>query len=146
MEAGALKGKSQATSLGSLMALGGWDSLQTARFTTVSRSVPQIFRKDACEALRKKGIVELAISDSETSDPEPQGKGDANLAIWQFGWSSVQQMYALLNLRRLRWRLRDVTSGTSIHGSVQINMILLVCRKAKKPLLALCARRALGIS
>ena len=84
--------------------------------------------------------------DSETSDPEPQGKGDANLAIWQFGWSSVQQMYALLNLRRLRWRLRDVTSGTSIHGSVQISMMLLVWRKAKKPLLALCARRALGIS
>ena len=37
----------------------------------------QIFRKDAREALRKKGIVEFAISDSETSDPEPQGKGDA---------------------------------------------------------------------
>ena len=50
---------------------------QTARFTTVSKSVQQILRKDAREALRKKGIVEFAISDSETSDPEPQGKGDA---------------------------------------------------------------------
>ena len=37
----------------------------------------QILRKDAREALQKKGIVEFAISDSETSDPEPQGKGDA---------------------------------------------------------------------
>ena len=36
----------------------------------------QILRKDAREALRKKGIVEFAISDSETSDPEPQGEGD----------------------------------------------------------------------
>ena len=42
----------------------------------MSKSVQQIFRKDAREALRKKGIVEFAISDSETSDPEPQGKGD----------------------------------------------------------------------
>ena len=37
----------------------------------------QIFRKDAREALRKKSIVEFVISDSETSEPEPQGKGDA---------------------------------------------------------------------
>ena len=43
----------------------------------MSKSVQQIFRKDAREALRKKSIVEFVISDSETSEPEPQGKGDA---------------------------------------------------------------------
>ena len=45
--------------------------------TSTTRTVQQILRKDAREALRKKGIVEFAISDSETSDPEPQGEGDA---------------------------------------------------------------------
>ena len=45
--------------------------------TSITRTVQQILRKDAGEALRKRGIVEFAISDSETSDPEPQGEGDA---------------------------------------------------------------------
>ena len=35
-----------------------------------------------------------------------------------------------MNLRRLRWRLREFTSGTSAHGSVQISMMLLMWRKA----------------
>ena len=45
--------------------------------TTTTKTVQQILRKDAREALRKKGIVEFSISDSETSDPEPKGEGDA---------------------------------------------------------------------
>ena len=44
---------------------------------TVSKAVQQILRKCARDDLRKKGIVEFLLSDSETSEPEPQGKGDA---------------------------------------------------------------------
>ena len=42
---------------------------------TVSKAVQQILRKSARDDLRKKGIVEFLLSDSETSKPEPQGKG-----------------------------------------------------------------------
>ena len=52
------------------------ESMSTNK-TSTTRTVQQILRKDAREALRKKGIVEFSISDSETSDPEPQGEGDA---------------------------------------------------------------------
>ena len=44
--------------------------------TTTTNTVQQILRKDARKALQKRGIVEFAISDSETSNPEPQGEGD----------------------------------------------------------------------
>ena len=37
----------------------------------------QILRKCARNNLRQKGIVEFMLSDSETSDLEPQGKGKA---------------------------------------------------------------------
>ena len=43
---------------------------------TEGKAVQQILRKDARNDLRKKGIVEFEISDSETSEPKPQGKGD----------------------------------------------------------------------
>ena len=43
--------------------------------TSVTRNVQPILRKDAREALRKKGVVEFSISDSETSDTEPKGGG-----------------------------------------------------------------------
>ena len=36
----------------------------------------QILRKDARKALRKEGIVEFEISDSETSDTEPKVEVD----------------------------------------------------------------------
>ena len=39
--------------------------------TSVTRTVQQVLRKDAREALRKEGIAEMYISDSETSDTEP---------------------------------------------------------------------------
>ena len=41
--------------------------------TSVTKTVQQILRKDAREALRKEGIVEFEISDSETSDTDPKG-------------------------------------------------------------------------
>ena len=37
----------------------------------------QILRKCARDNLRQKGIVEFMLSDLETSDLEPQGKGKA---------------------------------------------------------------------
>ena len=44
---------------------------------TEGKAVQQILMKTAREDLRQKGIVEFECSDSETSEPEPQGKGDA---------------------------------------------------------------------
>ena len=44
---------------------------------TEGKAVQQVLRKCARDDLRKKGIVEFLLSDSETSEPEPQGKGDA---------------------------------------------------------------------
>ena len=45
--------------------------------TSITKTVQQILRKDAREALRKEGIVEFEISDSETSDTDPKGEVDA---------------------------------------------------------------------
>ena len=42
---------------------------------TEGKAVQQILRKTAREDLRQKGIIEFECSDSETSKPEPQGKG-----------------------------------------------------------------------
>ena len=44
---------------------------------TVGKAVQQVLRKCARDDLRTKGIVEFLLSDSETSEPEPQGKGEA---------------------------------------------------------------------
>ena len=44
---------------------------------TVSKAVQQILRKCARDNLRQKGVAEFMLSDSETSEPEPQGKGAA---------------------------------------------------------------------
>ena len=52
------------------------ESMSTNK-TSVTRTVQQILRKDAREALRKEGVVEFSISDSETSDTEPKGEVDA---------------------------------------------------------------------
>ena len=41
------------------------------------KAVQQVLRKCARNDLRTKGIVEFLLSDSETSEPKPQGKGDA---------------------------------------------------------------------
>ena len=41
------------------------------------KAVQQVLRKCARDDLHMKGIVEFEISDSETSEPEPQGKGEA---------------------------------------------------------------------
>ena len=49
------------------------ESMSTNK-TSVTRTVQQILRKDAREALRKEGVVEMLISDSETSDTDPQGE------------------------------------------------------------------------
>ena len=52
------------------------ESMSTNK-TSVTRTVQQVLRKDAREALRKEGIAEMHISDSETSDTEPKGEVDA---------------------------------------------------------------------
>ena len=49
------------------------ESMSTNK-TSITRTVLQILRKDTREALRKEGIVEFEISDSETSDTEPKGE------------------------------------------------------------------------
>ena len=45
--------------------------------TSVTKTVQQVLRKDARDALRKEGVVEMLISDSETSETEPKGDVEA---------------------------------------------------------------------
>ena len=45
--------------------------------TSVTKTVQQVLRKDARDALRKEGVTEMLISDSETSETEPQGDVEA---------------------------------------------------------------------
>ena len=94
------------------------------------------------------GIFGLFFRRSEAQSPwSARGKSVSPSAgtiqrylIWRI---KCPTSVSTLNLRRLRWRVRDVTGWTSIHGHNQTIMRYLVWRKAKKPLLALCARRAL---